>query len=121
MSLGWADLPSAVTSLAKKGTEKLMNLAQVPLSAVFALREGPLHPQTMLRYGVSPEAPPRKDVGGSLDSTASFFTRESMMQALRRHMRQADDSGQLKFGFATEFTCLVPLCVRGLRGKFSCL
>merc|ERR1712112_344966 len=47
MSLGWAAILSAVTSLAGKGIDKPMNLAQVPLSAVFALCEGSLRPQAI--------------------------------------------------------------------------
>ena len=54
MSFSLTALLFAVTSLAGKGIEQPANLAHVPMSAVFALREGSLRLQAMLRCGVSP-------------------------------------------------------------------
>ena len=74
-----------------------MNLAQAPMSAVFELCDGSLRPHAIaalwsvalssLKEGTSADhlIPPRK-----------FLTRESMTQALKRHTRQFQESGQLK-------------------------
>ena len=97
ISLGWAALLPAVTSLAGKGIEQPLHLAQVPMSAVLALCEGSLHPKAVaalrsvarssLAEGSSADhlIPPRK-----------FLTRDSLTQALKRRTRQFQQSGQLK-------------------------
>ena len=97
MSLGWTAILSAVTSLAGRGVQTPMDLAQVPMSAVFALCEGSLHPQAIaalwsiarssLKEGTSADhlIPPHK-----------FLNRESLTKALKLHARQFEESGQLK-------------------------
>ena len=97
MSLGWTVILSAVTSLAGKGIEKPLDLAEVPMSAVFALCEGTPHPQAIAAlWSVSRSCLKGGTSADHLIPPHKFLTRESLTKALKRHTRQFQESGKLQ-------------------------
>ena len=86
ISLGRTAILSDVTSLAGKGIENPMNLAQVPASAVFALCEGALRPQALAAlWSVARSALTEGSSADHLIPPRKFLTRDSITDALKRH------------------------------------